>query len=167
MHGMRASDDVERSGPRFRQIARESFCRAWQNDRLWALDPDCVCLRDLSSQRAEPHDYEFHLAALVASGGMVLAGDRLQDLDEEQAAALHKLLALSAVRAPSARFDTMAFERGWVVLPSGGRLLCLFNWCDKPETVTVPAGGIDFWHETGVGEWLTLQGGQGRVISYS
>lgn len=77
VHGMRVSDDVERNGHRFRQIAREVFCRAWQNDRLWALDPDCICLRDLPSQQASPADYSFHLAALVASGGMMLAGDRL------------------------------------------------------------------------------------------
>ncbi|MCS3455830.1 alpha-galactosidase [Aeromonas sp. BIGb0405] len=167
VHGMRVGDDVERSGHRFRQIARESFCRGWQNDRLWALDPDCVCLRDLPGQQAKPHDYEFHLAALVASGGLVLAGDRLQDLAQQQAAALQKLLALSAMRAPGACFDTMAFRRGWVALPGGGRLLCLFNWRDKPERVTVPAGGVDFWQVSGVDEWLILEAGRGRVIRYA
>lgn len=44
VHGMRVADDVERSGHRIRQIAREIFSRAWQADRLWQLDPDCLCL---------------------------------------------------------------------------------------------------------------------------
>jgi alpha-galactosidase len=64
------------------------------------LDPDCVCLRDIPGQHGSCAEYDFHLAALVASGGMVLAGDRLQDLDEVQGTHLGKLLALCA-RAPS------------------------------------------------------------------
>ncbi|WP_349921989.1 glycoside hydrolase family 36 protein [Aeromonas veronii] len=166
VHGMRVSDDVERHGPRFRQIAREAFCRAWQNDRLWALDPDCVCLRDLPSQRAFEADYQFHLAALVASGGMVLAGDRLRDLDDEQATWLHKLLALCEARAPAARFDDMGFSRGRVALPGGGELLCLFNWEDAAREVSVPAGGQDFWDERPAGQRIALQAGQGRVLLY-
>lgn len=134
VHGMRVSDDVERQGPRFRQIAREAFCRAWQHERLWVLDPDCVCLRDIPGQHGSRAEYDFHLAALVASGGMVLAGDRLQDLDEAQGARLGKLLALCAARTPAARFEGMAFERGRVALPGGGELLCLFNWGSTPAS---------------------------------
>jgi len=166
VHGMRVSDDVERNGHRFRQIAREVFCRAWQNDRLWALDPDCICLRDLPSQQASPADYSFHLAALVASGGMMLAGDRLQALDGEQGGQLQKLLALCAVRAPSARFESIEFVCGEVVLPEGGSLLCLFNWEAQPQECLLPEGGQDFWDEGAIGTSLTLQGGEGRVIRY-
>ncbi|MDF8331352.1 alpha-galactosidase [Aeromonas salmonicida] len=166
VHGMRVSDDVERNGHRFRQIAREVFCRAWQNDRLWVLDPDCICLRDLPSQQASPVDYSFHLAALVASGGMMLAGDRLQALDGEQGGQLQKLLALCAVRAPSARFESMEFVCGKVVLPEGGSLLCLFNWEAQPRECLLPEGGKDFWDEGAIGTSLTLQGGEGRVIRY-
>lgn len=166
VHGMRVSDDVERHGPRFRQIAREAFCRAWQNDRLWALDPDCVCLRDLPNQSAGEADYQFHLAALVASGGMVLAGDRLQDLDEVQGAQLQKLLALCEARTSAARFADMGFARGRVALPDGGELLCLFNWGEQADAFDVPAGGLDFWNERPVGQRLVLQAGQGVVLLY-
>ncbi|WP_368198700.1 glycoside hydrolase family 36 protein [Aeromonas sp. R7-4] len=166
VHGMRVSDDVERQGARFRQIAREAFCRAWQNDRLWALDPDCVCLRDIPGQHASRAEYDFHLAALVASGGMVLAGDRLQDLDDTQGAHLGKLLALCEGRAPAARFDDMGFARGRVALPGGGELLCLFNWGEQATRVALPPGGVDFWDDAPQAEGLVLQGGQGRVIRY-
>ncbi|WP_429034608.1 glycoside hydrolase family 36 protein [Aeromonas media] len=167
VHGMRVSDDVERQGPRFRQIAREAFCRAWQNDRLWTLDPDCVCLRDILGQHASRAEYDFHLAALVASGGMVLAGDRLQDLDEGQGARLGKLLALCAARTPAARFDDMGFGRARVALPGGGELLCLFNWDEQATEMALLAGGRDFWSEAPLGETLVLAGGQGAVIRYS
>ncbi|MEV3831713.1 alpha-galactosidase [Aeromonas allosaccharophila] len=167
VHGMRVSDDVERNGHRYRQIAREAFCRAWQNDKLWALDPDCICLRDLPTQQASQTEYSFHLAALVASGGMMLAGDRLQDLDEEQAAQLHKLLELCAARAPSARFESMDFACGEVNLPEGGTLLCLFNWEVQPQEFLLPEGGADFWQGQAVGTAVTLQGGEGRVIRYT
>lgn len=167
VHGMRVSDDVERQGRRFRQIAREAFCRAWQNDRLWALDPDCVCLRDIPGQHASRAEYDFHLAALVASGGMVLAGDRLQDLDEGQGARLGKLLVLCAARTPAARFDDMGFGRGRVALAGGGELLCLFNWDEQATEMALQAGGMDFWSEAPLGETLVLAGGQGAVIRYS
>ncbi|WP_324036549.1 glycoside hydrolase family 36 protein [Aeromonas caviae] len=166
VHGMRVSDDVERQGPRFRQIAREAFCRAWQHERLWVLDPDCVCLRDIPGQHGSRAEYDFHLAALVASGGMVLAGDRLQDLDEAQGARLGKLLALCAARTPAARFEGMAFERGRVALPGGGELLCLFNWGEHACECPLAPGGTDFWDETPLGSTLVLQGGQGAVIRY-
>ncbi|WP_323878253.1 glycoside hydrolase family 36 protein [Aeromonas caviae] len=166
VHGMRVSDDVERQGPRFRQIAREAFCRAWQHERLWVLDPDCVCLRDIPGQHGSRAEYDFHLAALVASGGMVLAGDRLQDLDEAQGARLGKLLALCAARTPAARFEGMTFERGRVALPGGGELLCLFNWGEHPYEFPLAPGGTDFWDETPLGSTLVLQGGQGAVIRY-
>jgi len=166
VHGMRVSDDVERQGPRFRQIAREAFCRAWQHERLWVLDPDCVCLRDIPGQHGSCAEYDFHLAALVASGGMVLAGDRLHDLDAAQGARLGKLLALCAARTPAARFEGMAFERGRVALPGGGELLCLFNWGEHPCEFPLAPGGTDFWDETPLGSTLVLQGGQGAVIRY-
>lgn len=166
VHGMRVSDDVERHGHRYRQIAREAFCRAWQNDKLWALDPDCVCLRDIPGQHGSRAEYDFHLAALVASGGMVLAGDRLQDLDEAQGARLGKLLALCAARTPAARFEGMTFERGRVALPGGGELLCLFNWGEHTCEFPLTPGGTDFWDETPLGSTLVLQGGQGAVIRY-
>ncbi|MFM5301410.1 glycoside hydrolase family 36 protein [Aeromonas caviae] len=166
VHGMRVSDDVERQGPRFRQIAREAFCRAWQHERLWVLDPDCVCLRDIPGQHGSRAEYDFHLAALVASGGMVLAGDRLQDLDEAQGARLGKLLALCAARTPAARFEGMTFERGRVALPGGGELLCLFNWGEHTCEFPLTPGGTDFWDETPLGSTLVLQGGQGAVIRY-
>lgn len=166
VHGMRVSDDVERQGARFRQIAREAFCRAWQNDRLWALDPDCVCLRNIPGQHASRAEYDFHLAAMVASGGMVLAGDRLQDLDDAQGAHLGKLVALCEGRAPAARFDDMGFARGRVALPGSGELLCLFNWGEQATRVALPPGGVDFWDDAPQAEGLVLQGGQGRVIRY-
>ncbi len=166
VHGMRVSDDVERQGPRFRQIAREAFCRAWQHERLWVLDPDCVCLRDIPGQHGSCAEYDFHLAALVASGGMVLAGDSLHALDAAQGARLGKLLALCAARTPAARFEGMAFERGRVALPGGGELLCLFNWGEHPCEFPLAPGGTDFWDETPLGSTLVLQGGQGAVIRY-
>ena len=97
---------------------------------------------------------------------MVLAGDRLHDLDAAQGARLGKLLALCAARTPAARFEGMAFERGRVALPGGGELLCLFNWGEHAAQFELPAGGRNFWDDTALGETLELAGGQGRVIRY-
>lgn len=163
--GMRVSDDVERKGPRIRQIARELFCRAWQGEQLWALDPDCVCLRDIPGQQASEADYAFHLAAMVASGGMILAGDRLQDLDAGQAAALKQLLALCQSRSAPARFGDLGFSQGEIIW-QGQSLRCLFNWSGEPRQVMLPSGAVDFWDNQPLGERLTLAPCEGRVVRY-
>lgn len=161
--GMRVGDDVERNGPRIRQIARELFCRAWQGERLWTLDPDCVCLRDLPGQHASAAEYAFHLAAMVAGGGMVLAGDRLRDLAPEQAARLHLLLMLCQAQAPAAHFASLDFACGELVW-HGHRLQCLFNWGKASRRVSLPAGAHSFWDERPLGTMLELQPGEGQVV---
>ncbi|ENY72258.1 alpha-galactosidase [Aeromonas diversa CDC 2478-85] len=164
--GMRVGDDVERKGTRIRQIARELFCRAWQGEHLWALDPDCVCLRDIPGQQASAQEYAFHLAAMVASGGMMLAGDRLQDLDEGQAAALRQLLVLCQGHSSPARFDDLGFSQGEIMW-QGQILRCLFNWSSEPREIMLPAGAVDFWDHRPLGERLILAPSDGRVVCYS
>ena len=164
--GMRVGDDVERKGTRIRQIARELFCRAWQGEHLWALDPDCVCLRDIPGQQASAQEYAFHLAAMVASGGMMLAGDRLQDLDEGQAAALRQLLVLCQGHSSPARFDDLGFSQGEIMW-QGQILRCLFNWSREPREIMLPAGAVDFWDHRPLGERLILAPSDGRVVCYS
>ncbi|MNG35354.1 hypothetical protein D3C84_1220670 [compost metagenome] len=61
----------------------------------------------------------------------------------------------------------MGFSRGRVTLPSGGQLLCLFNWDEQAKRLALPAGGTDFWDDSPLGDALVLQGGQGRVIRYA
>ncbi|WP_345009100.1 glycoside hydrolase family 36 protein [Pseudaeromonas paramecii] len=146
VHGMRVADDVERSGPRFRQLAREIFYRSWQADRLWRLDPDCLCLLDIPGQQACPAEYDFHLATLVAAGGSLLLGDRLQALGSAWQAKVARLQALTEAGVPPLRFTDTSFDQGWVRFEDHW-LGCLFNWQGEPKPVTLPLGSQDFWEQ--------------------
>src|ERR1035441_1887161 len=52
--------------------ARQSLLRNWQNGKLWWNDPDAVTL----SGAMPMEEYRFHTSAIMASGGLVLSGDR-------------------------------------------------------------------------------------------
>lgn len=146
VHGMRVADDVERSGHRIQQIAREVFSRAWQADRLWQLDPDCLCLLDIPGQSATAAEYSFHAASLVASGGMLLLGDRLANLHHHEEQVVAGLLKLAEANAPSARFADESYQCG--VIPwQQGELCCYFNWHSDACTIQLPVGSRDFWSD--------------------
>lgn len=146
VHGMRVADDVERSGHRIRQIAREIFSRAWQADRLWQLDPDCLCLLNIPGQIVSAEEYSFHAAVLAACGGMLLLGDRLADLGVSEQRIVAGLQQLAAAHAPAARFVGDDYQCG--VIPwNNGQLCCCFNWQPESITLTLPEGSRDFWRD--------------------
>jgi len=142
VHGMSVSDDVRRDGSRIRQIARESLLRIWQNDELWVLDPDCVCLRNIPGETAAPEDYAFHLASHLACSGMVFSGDRLGDLDASQRRAL-ALLASHAARAHSAEVVLNDDLSRADLTVDGQPVVCLFNWGTQPRVFELNAGVSD------------------------
>ena len=164
VHGMRVADDVERSGHRFRQIAREIFSRSWQADTLWQLDPDCLCLLDIPGQSASPAEYSFHAAMMAACGGMLLLGDRLADLGSHQQQVVAGLQKLAQARAPAARFADEEYLLGQLPWEQG-TLCCYFNWQAGPMTLELPLASRDFWSQEPLpqGEW-TLPGYGGLVI---
>lgn len=163
VHGMRVADDVERSGHRFRQIAREIFSRSWQADTLWQLDPDCLCLLDIPGQSASPAEYSFHAAMMAACGGMLLLGDRLADLGSHQQQVVAGLQKLAQARAPAARFADEEYLLGQLPWEQG-TLCCYFNWQADPMTLELPLASRDFWSQEPLpqGEW-TLPGYGGLV----
>ena len=144
VQGMRLADDIERTGHRIRQTARELFYRSWQAGKLWLLDPDCLCLRDLPGQQASAAEYRFHLAALLASGGVLLLGDRLSLLDEAQRALLAPLLQRARSHHQPARFTDDAF--GHAISQEGGKTLHFyFNWHNSELILDAVPAGCDFF----------------------
>jgi len=164
VHGMRVADDVERSGHRIRQIAKEIFSRSWQADRLWQLDPDCLCLLDIPGQSASPAEYSFHAAMMAACGGMLLLGDRLADLGVHQQQVVAGLQKLAQARAPAAQFADEHYLLGQLSWEQG-TLCCYFNWHPEPISLELPPASQDFWsQELLPQENWTLPGYGGLVI---
>ncbi|WP_221073846.1 glycoside hydrolase family 36 protein [Agarivorans aestuarii] len=107
VHGMRIADDVERNIGRFKQIAKETFFRNWQDMRLWHNDPDCVTLNNIDNQQTNEAAYNWHRVSLLASSGLVFSGDRLIELDAAQAEVLN---VLQKNQADAARFADFGLQ---------------------------------------------------------
>ena len=159
VQGMRLADDIERKGPRIRQIARELFYRSWQAGSLWLLDPDCLCLCDLPEQQASAAEYYFHLASLLASGGVLLLGDKLANLDQAQRRTLAPLLARASTQHQPARFIGEGFSRA-ILEEEGERLHFFFNWESSPVSVELSVAGQEFF------SGQPLAAGSHRVEAY-
>lgn len=147
IHGSRSSGDVSRRWKVMKSVARETLNRNWQNGRLWWNDPDCVLLTgDLSGD-----EFQFHATAVMASGGMVLAGDDLTKLSPERLEILKRFLPPAGI---AAEFEDGSLEAGIIRVP-GRPLVCAFNWTDAPKTVRAPlprAGMLtDFWTQANLG----------------
>lgn len=173
VHGMRVTGDISRKWPIFKKLAEEGFCRNWQHQRLWVNDPDCIVLENRDIKLVDPDgtvrrgpssitpdEFGFHAAYIIASGGMVLSGDDVCVLSQENLAMIRQALT---TRNIAARFDDSSFRIGRVQEPDR-ELLCLFNWSDEPSTLEValpkPVRIEDFWSGENLGSFtgtLTLK----------
>jgi len=147
VHGSRSSNDIKREWDRVSSTARQNLSRNWQNGRLWWNDPDAIVLTgDLPDD-----EFQFHATAIYASGGMVLSGDDLTAIPPARLAMLAKLVPPTGV---AARFEDDALDVGVVTLPAA-RMLCFFNWSDRPKPFTVPLASParlrDFWSDESLG----------------
>jgi alpha-galactosidase len=139
IHGSRSSNDIKRDWDRISTTARQNLSRNWQNGRLWWNDPDAVCLSDLPD-----NEFMFHATAIYASGGMILSGDDLTNLDYARLNVLRKLLPPTGV---AAEFIDADMSMGHIVLRDR-QMLCAFNWDEKPKRFKMefePSAVIDFW----------------------
>ncbi|HEX2185273.1 MAG TPA: hypothetical protein VHN78_07190, partial [Chloroflexota bacterium] len=152
VHGMRVSDDINRTWARITGVARQCFWRNWQHGRLWINDPDCLVLSNKPGRPPlSPDELTFHATAVLASGGMILAGDDMTTLGAE---AWRQLRRLVPPLGAAARFDPEGLELGEIELP-GRRLLCRFNWSDAPQPggTSLPESCrvTDFWSGAALG----------------
>ena len=153
VNGMRTSDDVNRSRRSFFNTARENFNRGWQNGKLWVNDPDNVLLAGNGRDNTviTSNLWQLHATAIHAVGGLILTGDKTENLQAPQLAMLHKLIPPTG---KCARFDDSRFETG--VTDLGDRkYLYAFNWSatNTSRTFRLPAKFrlTDFWTGTDLG----------------
>lgn len=158
--GMRTSGDINNDWKSIKGCALENLARAWQNGKLWWNDPDCVLLTENSQKNIRhnvpPKDptltdkeFKLHVASIRASGGMVLSGDEMPQIQTNRFKVLEKLLTPTG---KAMQFDCPGFSIGRVALNSSQEEVALFNWDDVPITrsFATETGSIitDFW--TGV-----------------
>lgn len=145
IHGSRSSGDIKRKWDTVAKTGKQNLSRNWQNGRLWWNDPDAIVLAESGGLDLTEDEFQLHATVIYASGGMVLSGDDLTKIPPRRLAMLKKLLPPSGV---AAEFEDESLRVG-VVEHAGKRTLCLFNWSDERQTLTVklprPARVTDFW----------------------
>jgi alpha-galactosidase len=186
IHGSRVGYDIGRSFSAFTRVARGFLHRNWMHDRLWWNDPDCLVLPKPVDPGQEPElagpdglkrkremvtadRLSFHMAATLASGGMILSGDKTVDYTEREWGFLRRAIAAPRL---AARFQDDRFEQGEVTGPDG-RKVFLLNWGTEPSAREVKLGGkkrvTDFWTGESLGEHdgvfrIELPATSGRVL---
>jgi len=86
---MRTTDDIARTPEAVDLVARAGRRRAWQSNRLWAADPDCLVV---TGSRLTPDQLECHAAYIREIGGSVLSGDDLTKLTVTEVEAIQACL---------------------------------------------------------------------------
>ena len=140
------SGDIKRQWRTVARVAEECFARGWQHQRLWLNDPDCVVLANRPGDAMLTDDeFLFHATAICATGGLVLSGDSVPQLD---AAARDRLVKLVRSTGAAARFEDDTWRTGVLHRPEG-ELRCLFNWDDTPAAPMAafgrPCSVTDYW----------------------
>lgn len=167
IHGSRSSGDISRHWNRFRDDARQTLLRNWQNGQLWWNDPDTI---ELTGKNLSDDEFMFHATAIFASGGLVLDGDDVTKIPAQRMEWLKKLLPPTGV---AAEFPDTSLRVGTV--RHGGKVYyCCFNAEDTAQTRSFRLPGRrrleDFWSGQDLGEHrgrytLTLPPHSGRVIA--
>jgi alpha-galactosidase len=130
IHGSRSSNDIKRSWDRIASTGKQNLYRNWQNGRLWWNDPDAIVLMGALPVT----EFQFHATVIYASGGMLLSGDDLTKIAPDRLAMLKKLLPPTG---RAAEFADDSLRVGVVNLPDA-RMVCVFNWEDQLQTISVP-----------------------------
>ena len=147
VNGMRVTNDNQRGFYQFKQIGIECFNRSWQHNKLWINDPDTVLLQNQRVSVVGPDGKEaikegsvtndeflFNAVYTMASGGMVLSGDDISSLTDENVTALKKLLPPVNVQA---EFDDTTFTVGRAKISENKEILYVFNFEDTEKDIFV------------------------------
>lgn len=147
VNGMRVTNDNQRGFYQFKQIGIECFNRNWQHNKLWINDPDTVLLQNQRVSVVGPDGKEaikegsvtndeflFNAVYTMACGGMVLSGDDVSSLTDENVMVLKKLLPPVNVQA---EFDDTTFTVGRAKISENKEILYIFNFEDTEKDILV------------------------------
>ena len=88
IEGSRTSEDIYPTWKSVKMTSCQSFLRAWQNGRLWHVDPDSVLFAGDAGLHAfagelSASELQYHWTSIFMTGGILLSGDDLTLLSTE------------------------------------------------------------------------------------
>ena len=137
---MRVGPDVKETwfdgtNPSAKHAMRITLQRNWMHNRWWANDPDCLIVRD-SDTALDARETRFLAAAIVLSGGMMVASDDLAKLSTTRRDMALALFPPPGVAAEPYDPSDGPVPSAWRADLGEGRFLVGFlNWTDEPRWV--------------------------------
>jgi alpha-galactosidase len=164
VNDMRTSNDISRSWGAVVSSSDTNLDRSWQNGRLWVSDPDCILLTNVQDGGPNPVTTppdkispaaQFLATVVHAVGGMIISGDKVQDLHPAQIAMMHKLIPPTGI---SARFESISHQVGITDLKNRQYYYAL-NWDNDPADRTLHLKQMSHLTDYWTGEDLGMHAG--------
>lgn len=173
VHGMRVSMDIVRTYGSIIQLKEENLHRNWQHLKFWINDPDATVLANESKKQImvdgsigmmnssiTDNEFIYHATVMLATGGMVLSGDKLALVTPERRKILQKLVAY---RGTSAKFEDADLNIG-KLSRENQEIIVVFNSIDGEAVYLLDmprwCTAKNFWS----GEDLNINGNKLRVV---
>jgi alpha-galactosidase len=151
VHGMRITNDNTRRWGKFIRLIEECFPRNWMHGRFWINDPDTVLLQNkmvkvegpdgkivLTEGPITKNEFAVNAAYTMASGGMVLSGDDVSTLKEENVEMLRKMIPSVGV---AAEFDGHNYTVCRAKISDEKTIIYVFNLEDEAKDIKVDLDG--------------------------
>ncbi len=173
VNGMRTSGDVSRNINTFELSAKENLFRAWQNNKLWLCDPDCITIAnniknmvDGGGKTAESEiltetEFYYCTAYLFASGANILfSGDDMTLYSKKQIETIKKIKISDN--------DNICFEDDKFEISKNGRYIVILNDSDKEKSFNLNCGKMkDFFDKKDIINPVKVSAHSGKIIEFS
>lgn len=173
VNGMRTSGDVSRNINVFELSAKENLFRAWQNNKLWLCDPDCITIAnniknmvDGGGNTAENEflsetDFCYCAAYLFASGASILfSGDDMTLYSKKQTETIKKI--------KNSDNDNICFENDKFEISKNGKYIVILNDSDKEKSFNFNCGKMkDFLDDQDIVNPVKVSAHSGKIIEFS
>ena len=153
---MRIGPDVDATPSRLQSAARNVALRAHLNGTAWRNDPDC----DLAREPLTIAEARIWATVVALSGGLSLAGDRLDRLPDERVEILQRIMPVARLRllgpgaAPEPSPPGTSPEWLLAQVRDDWWMLAAVNWTEAPRRMTLslasrgvrgPLAAYDVW----------------------
>ena len=165
VHAMRVTDDIIRQQDRIISLCKEMFHRLWTNHKLWILDPDCLCLKDIKGQSASTDDYKIHLAYILLSDGILMLGDFIKDLTDPDFKKINKIIEVSRWQKDLNYEDDFS-KFTLLNKKSKQKLEIYFNFDNTDKVLLLKDNAYDFFEDLKLEKNYILKAKSALVVAY-
>ncbi len=124
-----------------KHAVRNALTRAFIHRKWWLNDPDCLMVRDTSTELT-PAEVQSLATVIAATDGMIVLSDRVDQLPEERLALIERTLDLCGGQVEVVDLMGSDLPELLVARSPHRTVVAAFNFTDREQSKTVSLGGI-------------------------